>query len=110
MVRIARALQTSRPGPQATGKRVKSLMGGAGPDMFCSRLAERGMKNTVGARWGWGRPLHVLSQNHQADREESEKHCSGGGGGVGVGGGGGGRWDRLAVGCRKIYLRRTFFV
>ena len=49
VVRIARALQTSRPGPQATGKRVKITD-------------------------GWGRARRVL---FQACREGNEKHCWG---------------------------------
>ena len=48
--------------------------------MFCSRLAEWGVTNTAGGSMGWGGPQHVLSQNHQAYREESEKHCWGFGG------------------------------
>ena len=55
VVRMARALRTARPGlpgggPRPLKKEYKITAGWAGPDMFCSRLAERGVKNTAGAR------------------------------------------------------------
>ena len=57
--------------------------------MFCSRLAERGVKNTTRRSMGVGRALTCFAPEPQACREGSEKHCWGGGGG-------GGRWSGLS--------------
>ena len=38
-------------------KIVKITAGWAGPDIICSRLAERGVKNTAGGSVGMGRAL-----------------------------------------------------
>ena len=43
--------------------------------MFCSRLAERGVKNTAGGWMGLGRTLTCFAPEPQACREGSEKHC-----------------------------------
>ena len=50
--------------------------------MFCSRLAERGVKNTAGGSIGVGRALHVLRQNPQV-AERGMKNIVWGFGGAG---------------------------
>ena len=43
-------------GPMPQKKIVKITAGWAGPDIICSRLAERGVKNTAGGSVGMGGP------------------------------------------------------
>ena len=66
--------------------------------MFCSMLAERGVKNTAGSSMGVGRVLTCFTPEPQACREGSEKHCWR----FGVAGS---QWGA----DRFIYVRRLFF-